>query len=245
MDCRWNWKLMCDNFMEPYHHVGTHRASLEPLMPARMSEPLDGDGAYSVVYMHQRAGGGDGYGAPVLPVLEGLTEAERRRAVLVHVFPNGLISVYPDHMEFYRTFPDGPDRTRLEKLMCVPPAVASRPAFEAEMRQVVRGFEEIRDEDVAVCLAVQRGLAAGLAKASPLCYLEKPIWRFARWVDGQVRARRPRRLLGSPPESDMSEEPRARRRGTGKGGSSRSERRLGRRLRGGKSGGSSETPLKF
>ena len=171
--------------------------------------------------------------------------AERRRAVLVHVFPNGLISVYPDHMEFYRTFPDGPDRTRLEKLMCVPPAVASRPAFEAEMRQVVRGFEEIRDEDVAVCLAVQRGLAAGLAKASPLCYLEKPIWRFARWVDGQVRARRPRRLLGSPPESDMSEEPRARRRGTGKGGSSRSERRLGRRLRGGKSGGSSETPLKF
>src|SRR5262249_42611111 len=25
MECDWNWKLMCENFMEPYHHLGTHR----------------------------------------------------------------------------------------------------------------------------------------------------------------------------------------------------------------------------
>ena len=202
MECRWNWKLMCDNFMEPYHHIGTHRASLEPLMPARMSVALDGDGPYSVVYMHQRGdrapAAGDEYGAPVLPVLDRLTAEERGRAVLVHVFPNALISLYPDHMEFYRVLPDGPDRTRLEKLMCALPAVASRPEFEAEMRRVVAGFEEIRDEDVVTCLAVQRGLASRFAAASPLCYLEKPIWTFARYVDRLVRARARRPLRRRP-----------------------------------------------
>ena len=191
MECRWNWKLMCDNFMETYHHIGTHRTSLEPLMPARLSVILETEGPYSAAHMQYRAGDlgatADQYGAPVLPVIERLSEEERRRATLVHIFPNGLISLYPDHMEFYRVFPDGPSRTRLEKLMCVPPGVTSRPTFGAEMRQVVEGFTKIRDEDVATCLAVQRGLASSFAEPGQLSDLEKPVWQFARYVDQRVR----------------------------------------------------------
>ena len=190
MDCDWNWKLMCENFMEPYHHIGTHRHSLEPLMPARRSVTLDPDGPYAVVHMRYREGDRspepDRWGASVLPVGERLSEEERNRATLIHIFPTGLLTLLPDHVEFYRLFPEGPTRVRLEKLICVPPGVATRATFEAEMAQMVRGFRAIRDEDVAICRAVQEGLSSRFAEPGRLCRLEKAIWQFARYVAARV-----------------------------------------------------------
>ncbi len=191
MDCGWNWKLMCENFMEPYHHIGTHRKSLEPIMPARLSVAPDSDGPFSVVHMRYRAGDRsadpDGWGVPRLPVNERLSEEERGRATLVHVFPTGLITLLPDHVEFYRLFPEGATRIRLEKLICVSPAAVSLATFDAGMEQLVQDFLAIRDEDVAICRAVQQGLASRLAEPGRLCHLEKPIWQLARYVDASVR----------------------------------------------------------
>jgi phenylpropionate dioxygenase-like ring-hydroxylating dioxygenase large terminal subunit len=143
MDCGWNWKLMCENFMEPYHHIGPHRQSLEPLMPARRSITLDPEGPYAVVHMRYREGGRSGepsrdpWGASALPVLERLSEDERNRATLIHIFPTGLLTLLPDHVEFYRLFPEGPNRIRLEELICFPPGVETRPVFETEMAATV------------------------------------------------------------------------------------------------------------
>ncbi len=191
MDCGWNWKLMCENFMEPYHHIGTHRKSLEPTMPARLAVAPDSDGPFSVVHMRYRPGDGsvegDGWGVPTLPVNPRLTAEERGRATLVHVYPLGLITLLVDHVEFYRVFPEGPGRIRLDKLICVSPAARADPGFEAGMEQLVQGFLAIRDEDIAICRAVQQGLASRLAEPGRLCHLEKPIWELARWVDAHVR----------------------------------------------------------
>jgi Ring hydroxylating alpha subunit (catalytic domain) len=89
-------------------------------------------------------------------------------------------------VEFYRLFPEGPGRVRLEKLICVPPAVADRATFDAEMAQIVKGFLTIRDEDVAICRAVQEGLGSRFAEPGRLCHLEKAIWQFARFVADRV-----------------------------------------------------------
>ena len=35
--CDWDWKIMVDNFMECYHHMGPHRGSLEDRFPAALS----------------------------------------------------------------------------------------------------------------------------------------------------------------------------------------------------------------
>jgi phenylpropionate dioxygenase-like ring-hydroxylating dioxygenase large terminal subunit len=190
MECGWNWKLMCENFMEAYHHIGTHRKSLEPHIPARLSQGLPSDGPFSVVHMRYREGEAsrdpERWGVPSLPALPGLTDAERSRVTLVHVFPTGLITLFADHAEVYRVFPEGPARVRLEKLICVPPAVAARPTFDAEMEEVVKGFVAIRDEDVAICRAVQQGLASRFAEPGWLCHLEKPIGQLARWVEARL-----------------------------------------------------------
>ena len=34
-DCPFNWKVLAENFMESYHHLGIHHKSLQPMMPAR------------------------------------------------------------------------------------------------------------------------------------------------------------------------------------------------------------------
>ena len=31
----WNWKVMVENFMESYHHMGAHAKTLQPTNPAR------------------------------------------------------------------------------------------------------------------------------------------------------------------------------------------------------------------
>jgi hypothetical protein len=124
-----------------------------------------------------------------LPPLPALSETERSRVTLVHVFPTGLITLFPDHVELYRLLPEGPARIGLEKLICVPPAVAARETFEAEMAEMVRGFVAIRDEDVAICRAVQQGLSSRFAEAGWLCHLERPIGQFARWVEARLRDR--------------------------------------------------------
>jgi phenylpropionate dioxygenase-like ring-hydroxylating dioxygenase large terminal subunit len=40
-DCQFNWKVLVENFMEPYHHLGIHYKTFEPTMPAAgtWSEP--------------------------------------------------------------------------------------------------------------------------------------------------------------------------------------------------------------
>lgn len=34
-DCPFNWKVLVENFMESYHHLGIHHRTLQPMMPAR------------------------------------------------------------------------------------------------------------------------------------------------------------------------------------------------------------------
>ena len=34
-DCAFNWKVLVENFMESYHHLGIHHKTLQPMMPAR------------------------------------------------------------------------------------------------------------------------------------------------------------------------------------------------------------------
>ena len=186
MDCAWNWKLMCDNYIEPYHHIGAHAKSLEPILPARDSDTLDLHGPHSVVTMRYRKGRSPvespDDGTPRLPAIPGLSAEQQRLFVIIHIFPCGLIALYPDHMEFYRIFPHGPGRVRVEKLMCVPPSAMARPDFDTAMDRVVTGFIEFRDEDIETCLALQRALSSRFAEPGRLCHMEASVEKFARYV---------------------------------------------------------------
>ena len=191
-DCDWNWKILADNFIECYHHIGIHRESLEPVMPARLTWIEDTDGPYSVVHMPFREGAdvtaftrtdGD---VPRLPAIEGLSAEERRRGSLIHVFPCLLMSVYPERMEYYLVIPRGPERVWIRKSFCVPPSARAHSGFERALRVVADEYIKFHPEDESVCRSMQRGMSSRYAEAGPFCHMEAPLARFARYVRERV-----------------------------------------------------------
>lgn len=191
IECRWNWKLMCDNFIEPYHHVGVHLKSLEPVLPARQSEIVESDGPWTMVHMRYRKGRSPEEApdpsAPNLPPFPGADALERRTFTLLHIFPNLLISFFTDHMQFYRLFPEGAERVHMEKIFCYPPESMALPHFEEAVEHNERSFIEFRDEDIDAVLVLQRAYHARHAQPGIFSHLERPIWDFARWVADRMK----------------------------------------------------------
>ena len=188
--CAWNWKLECDNYIEAYHHIGAHRHSLEPLMPARDSYELPSDGPWSALRMPYRPGaspyGGGSHTGCGMPAIETLAPDERDSLTVVHVFPGTKITLWGGHMDFYRMFPCGPQRFFSEKDYCMPPAMLARPDLEAVVEFLVDDFLAFRHEDDDLCRALQRSFASRYASRAPLSHLERTVARFARWVEARI-----------------------------------------------------------
>jgi phenylpropionate dioxygenase-like ring-hydroxylating dioxygenase large terminal subunit len=86
----WNWKVMVENFMESYHHMGTHADTLQPIVPASGTFVEDSDGPYAVLHNPSR----DGAPLPVaFPSTPGLSESQRADFIVCAVFPCTLLSV--------------------------------------------------------------------------------------------------------------------------------------------------------
>ncbi|MCX7355532.1 MAG: aromatic ring-hydroxylating dioxygenase subunit alpha [Alphaproteobacteria bacterium] len=102
----WNWKVMIDNYIEAYHHLGAHRLSLEPVMPTRLVRVEDLSGPFTIVHMPHVEGTEvsgfytTGEEQAKLPAIPTLTEDERRRPSLIHMFPAHLMSTHhsQDHV---------------------------------------------------------------------------------------------------------------------------------------------------
>ena len=56
-DSPWNWKLLVENFMEAYHHIGAHRDTFQVSNPAKDSFVVDNEGGpWSLLSMPGAAG---------------------------------------------------------------------------------------------------------------------------------------------------------------------------------------------
>jgi choline monooxygenase len=147
-----NWKTYVDNFLEGYHlpmvHPGLHRE----LDYARYR--VETFTTYSSQIAPIRAVAGSSPGERYYtPDSDGLT------ALYYWVFPGWMLNIYPDNMSLNIVVPKGPERcvTVFEWFQREPDASG---AAEALARTI--GFShEIQLEDIAICEAVQKGLASG------------------------------------------------------------------------------------
>ncbi|MGH6952635.1 MAG: aromatic ring-hydroxylating oxygenase subunit alpha [Alphaproteobacteria bacterium] len=185
----WNWKVMCENFIEAYHHIGAHRLSLEPVLPTRLVRVENTDGPYAIVHMgHKTRKGNPGAGAgeeswAKLPAIAVLSEEERRRSSLVHVFPTHLISIEADRMEYYLVHPLGPERLRIRKVFCVPRATLDRPEFGPAIDALTGRYLKYRVEDVTINDSLMRSVRSRYAEPARLTPLERPLHDFRRYLD--------------------------------------------------------------
>lgn len=161
LESPWNWKLMVENFLESYHHIGPHAQTLQKSNPGLGTFESCGDDAFTI--------------------LENPPADETRSSfVVAAVFPLALMF-----------FSEGPAPVgvwyelegirhasfRLRIHLLTSPGFAASPEMVAHLRASVQA---VHAEDIAACEGVQAGIASPLYEPGPLSHLEAPLWRFHR-----------------------------------------------------------------
>ena len=156
-DSPWNWKILVENFMEAYHHIGTHRDSLQPTYPARESFVEDNhDQPWAFLRMPARDGS---------------------ELFAACVFPTFLFAAFDGLAVWYQLEPGAHDAMRLRIHALTSPEVAATldgPATEAVEAQL----RTVHEEDIEANLGSWRGLQATLTRQGRLSPYEKAIWQL-------------------------------------------------------------------
>src|SRR5680860_921928 len=150
-DSPWNWKVMLENFMEPYHnaylHKGIHDFALghgfvdhSPdenviMHPTVFDRP---DGAFNPLH------------ETLLPPIPTLTDEQRQRVMFAMIPPMMPLGLVPDHMFYFLVLPSGANKISLRIGLCVPPDALQVENFGKRIDWVVDGIMMYNDQDVVV-----------------------------------------------------------------------------------------------
>lgn len=142
--CEFNWKILLENFMEAYHHMGAHMKTLEPFLPARgcWTEPYDPE--FSCMHLPLKdsmkkeilATGDPGTPFPIFPTLA-IDDCLEWGVYLG--YPNFLLFSAPDRVYWYRLLPTGPETCTLMTTMILPKEAKSLPNYEEILKKKSRG----------------------------------------------------------------------------------------------------------
>lgn len=186
-ECDFNWKILLENFMEAYHHLGAHMKTLEPFLPARgcWTEPYDPQ--FSCMHLPLKESmkekiletGDAGTPFPVFPNLK-IEDCTQWWVFLG--YPNFLLFAAPDRVYWYRLLPTGPETCTLMTTMILPKGAKGLPNYEEILKKEVQGGIDFHMEDMEVCVATQRGMKSKGHAVGRLSHLEEPIWQFEKYL---------------------------------------------------------------
>ncbi len=193
-DCPFNWKVLVENFMEPYHHLGAHCKTLQPLMPAKGTW-TEAERAHSMrVNLPFKDGVLEGMSAPGaedFPLIPTLPPEHREQMAVFLGQPSFLIFTGPDRMFWYRIDPLTPDRSRLSTTLLLNDEALADPDLKRKLAAQEKMLLDFHLEDMEVCTAVQRGYYATGYQRGRLSHLEMPIWLFQRYLAARARGTYP------------------------------------------------------
>jgi phenylpropionate dioxygenase-like ring-hydroxylating dioxygenase large terminal subunit len=191
-DCGFNWKILIENFMECYHHMGAHMKTLEPFLPARgcWTEPCDPD--FSCMHLPLKpsmkeeilAAGDAGTPFPVFPGL-GIEDCTEWSIYLG--YPNFLLFNAPDRVYWYRILPTGPTTSSLFTTMLISKSARETPDFETILQREIQAGIDFHLEDMEMCTATQRGIQSAGYAPGRLSHLEETIWQFQKYLATVIR----------------------------------------------------------
>jgi phenylpropionate dioxygenase-like ring-hydroxylating dioxygenase large terminal subunit len=194
-DCPFNWKVLVENFMESYHHLGIHHKTLQPMMPARDTWAEQERRHYVRSHLPYKDSVRDEYRAfeekgdfsAALPPVPGLKAEQKSEWGLFLAHPTFLLATAPDRVIWYRLQPLGPDRLKLLTTALVAPEVLAHENFGTLRQNVEKQLVDFHLEDMEVCTAVQRGFYANGWQPGRLSHLEMTVWLFHRYLAARIR----------------------------------------------------------
>lgn len=187
-DCKFNWKIVVETFMECYHHLAAHPVTFEKDFPARLSWGEDARPAWTVVHSPARPGVAPKIFDEGLPFIQALNELQLTAFSLYQVFPYQIFATNPDRIGWFRLQPKGPHETRLELVNLFLPEAFEQPDMGEILETRKPRVEQIMQEDIAVNVMQQLGAAAPSSRAGRLSHLESAVWQLADYVRARVAA---------------------------------------------------------
>jgi phenylpropionate dioxygenase-like ring-hydroxylating dioxygenase large terminal subunit len=194
-DCPFNWKVLVENFMESYHHLGIHHKTLQPMMPARDTWTEEERRYYIRAHLPYKeslreaseALEAAGDFSSALPPLPGLNAQQKSEWGLYLIPPTFLLTTAPDRVIWYRLQPISPGRLKLLTTTLLAPGAMRLANGEKLRDQAAAQLTAFHLEDMEVCTAVQRGFQASGWQPGRLSHLEMPIWLFHRYLAARIR----------------------------------------------------------
>jgi len=180
----WNWKVMVENWIECYHHLGTHKDTVEPIQPARTTKIIDaGDDPWVAMTVDSVAS----IARPREQWMPGVTAEAAHLLSVWAAFPLLLGGSVSDYAFWLHVVPHDVDRHRVTWHLLAHESQLDR--FPAErVDDDMSMLSTVHRQDMAACARVQAGLASGLLDGVRLTPLEAPIAAFHRWVVAQRSA---------------------------------------------------------
>jgi phenylpropionate dioxygenase-like ring-hydroxylating dioxygenase large terminal subunit len=187
-DYPWNWKVMLENFMEPYHNAYLHKGIHDFALGHGFVDHSPDENVIMHPTGFDRA---DGAFNPIhqalLPAIPTLTDEQRRRVMFAMIPPMMPLGLVPDHMFYFLVLPNGANKISLRIGLCVPPQALEVENFGKRIDWLVDGIMMYNDQDVVADTAVQKGLRSRFAPRGPFSWKETTVVQLNRWLYKRYR----------------------------------------------------------
>lgn len=163
----WNWKIMVENFMESYHHIGPHSGSLQRTNPGLLTYESAGGDLYSILENPPAAGQEGFVVAAIFPL-----------TLMYFSGGEGSVGVW------YELDAVRHDSFNLRIHLLAPPELAEHPEFVAGFREQVLA---VHSEDIPVCEGTWAGVRSPFYTPGPLSHLEACVQRFHQHLSRRLQ----------------------------------------------------------
>lgn len=196
----WNWKLLLENYIEPYHTEFVHPIihDFAPSVGVQFDPWQHGDNVIvrRVPFLEENGGLTDrGWAAPALfPAIEGLNKQQRSQVGFGMIPPTMNIIFTPDMLCYGLIYPTNSTSLTVGGGLftaggwCVPKSTAELPDFNERAARLMEGSRQLGEQDTAVNLAMQASKYSRFSPRGRLCYLEETLSQFNRWLAAKYRA---------------------------------------------------------
>ena len=182
-----NWKILVENFIDPYHLFRVHSKTVEPVLPTRLTQPLPGEDAYTLFEQGRVPDVAYEHAGTMAASNEALTEEERNKVPIFCVFPAQTVSISPERLFWLAVQPEGTQKVRVRwGVDAFPGSLPEGGAGEGRIEELRQTFEQINTEDKSIIAAVRRNASSRYATAGRLSPKEQTIWEFQRYLAARL-----------------------------------------------------------
>ncbi len=187
-DNPWNYKFLQENAIEPYHTAYLHKGPHD-FAPSSLASFVewedDDDGAvfHPTGFVELDANFNPDFDYKCrFPVIETLTEKERKRVMFASVMPNLFMGAVPDGVFYYVMIPQGANKMTIRVGGLYPEATLAMPDFNELALATIEGVGVYNDQDTVANSLTHIGLKSRFANRSRYAPREKTLSQVNRWL---------------------------------------------------------------